>query len=51
MCIRDRGDTAYITGGTYADLENTDTLRDILSQCLEQEAAEGTVNELSLIHI
>ena len=25
------GDTAYITGGTYADLENTDTLRDILS--------------------
>ena len=38
------GDTAYITGGTYANLENTDTLREILSQCLEQGAAEGTVS-------
>ena len=45
------GDTAYITGGTYADLENTDTLRDILSQCLEQEAAEGTVNEYHLRYL
>lgn len=44
-------DTAYITGGTYADLENTDTLRDILSQCLEQEAAEGTVNEYHLRYL
>mgnify|MGYP000420743215 CR=1 FL=1 len=45
------GDTAYITGGTYADLENTDTLRDILSQCLEQEAAEGTVSEYHLRYL
>ena len=45
------GDTAYITGGTYADLENTNTLRDILSQCLEQEAAEGTVNEYHLRYL
>ena len=45
------GDTAYITSGTYADLENTDTLRDILSQCLEQEAAEGTVNEYHLRYL
>ena len=45
------GDTAYITGGTYADLENTDTLRDILSQCLEQGAAEGTVNEYHLRYL
>ena len=45
------GDTAYITGGTYADLENTDTLRDILSQCLEQGAAEGTGNEYHLRYL
>ena len=45
------GDTAYITGGTYADLENTDTLRDILSQCLEQGAAEGTVSEYHLRYL
>ena len=34
------GDTAFITGGTYADLEDTDVLRDILSQCLAQGTAE-----------
>ena len=28
------GSTAYITGGTYANLEDTDALRNILSQCL-----------------
>ena len=45
------GDTAYITGGTYADLENTDTLRDILSQCLEQGTAEGTVSRYHLRYL
>ncbi len=46
------GDTAYITGGTYADLENTDTsCGTILSQCLEQEAAEGTVSEYHLRYL
>ena len=45
------GDTAYITGGTYANLENTDTLREILSQCLEQGAAEGTVSAYHLRYL
>ncbi len=32
-------------------MENTDTLRDILSQCLEQGAAEGTVSEYHLRYL
>ena len=45
------GDTAYITGGTYADLEDTDTLRDILSQCLAQNQTEGTVESYHLRYL
>lgn len=45
------GDTAYITGGTYADLEDTDDLRDILSQCLAQERTEGTVEDYHLRYL
>ncbi len=45
------GDTAYITGGTYADLEDTDALRDILSQCLAQERTEGTVEDYHLRYL
>ena len=45
------GDTAYITGGTYADLEDTDALRDILSQCLAQGTAEGTVSDYHLRYL
>ena len=45
------GDTAYITGGTYADLEDTDTLRDILSQCLAQNRTEGTVESYHLRYL
>ena len=45
------GDTAYITGGTYANLEDTDALRDILSQCLEQNQTEGTVEDYHLRYL
>lgn len=45
------GDTAYITGGTYADLEDTDTLRDILQQCLAQGRPEGTVGDYHLRYL
>ena len=45
------GDTAYITGGTYADLEDTDVLKDILSQCLAQGTAEGTVSDYHLRYL
>ena len=43
--------TAYITGGTYANLEDTDALRDILSQCLEQNQTEGTVEDYHLRYL
>ena len=45
------GDTAYITGGTYADLEDTDVLKDILSQCLAQGTAEGIINDYHLRYL
>ena len=45
------GDTAYITGGTYADLEDTDVLKDILSQCLAQGTAEGVINDYHLRYL
>lgn len=45
------GGTAYITGGTYADLEDTETLRDILSQCLAQNRMEGTVEAYHLRYL
>ncbi len=45
------GGTAYITGGTYANLEDTDALRDILSQCLEQNQTEGTVENYHLRYL
>ncbi len=35
--------TAYVTGGTYSGLENTQTLQDILSQALAQDRPSGTV--------
>lgn len=45
------GDTAYITGGTYADLEDTDALRDILRQCLAQGKPEGTIDDYHLRYL
>ena len=45
------GSTAYITGGTYANLEDTDALRNILSQCLEQNQTEGTVEDYHLRYL
>ena len=37
------GYTAQITGGTYANLENTDELTAILQDCLSQNRREGTI--------
>ena len=39
------GSTAYVTGGTYSNLENTEILTDILSQCLAQNQTEGTIRD------
>ena len=35
--------SAYVTGGTYANLENTDELTAILQDCLSQNRREGTI--------
>lgn len=43
--------TAYVTGGTYADLENTETLTDILAQCLTQDREEGTISAYHLRYL
>ena len=37
------GTTAYVTGGTFDELENTELLTDIISQCLAQEEDKGTI--------
>ena len=44
-------DTAYVTGGTYSNLEDTDTLRAILADCLSQKGQEGTVEDYQLRYL
>lgn len=43
--------TAYITGGTYSNLENTALLRDILRTCMDQGCEKGTVNGYNLRYL
>lgn len=38
------GSTAYVTGGTYADLEDTEALRTIIEDCLTQPESEGVIS-------
>ena len=45
------GDTAYVTGGTYNNLENTAILTDIISQCLEQDQTAGTIRDYQLRYL
>ena len=45
------GYTAQITGGTYANLENTDELTAILQDCLSQNQREGTVTAYHLRYL
>lgn len=45
------GDTAYVTGGTYANLEDTETLQTILNSCLSQNASEGVVPDYNLRYL
>ena len=42
---------AYVTGGTYADLEDTEELTAILADCLSQNRAEGTIEAYSLRYL
>ena len=41
----------YVTGGTYADLEDTEELTAILTQCLAQDQTEGTVEGYDLRYL
>jgi len=45
------GNTIYVTGGTYSNLENTETLRDILQSCMEQEQETGNIPAYNLRYL
>ena len=45
------GYTAQITGGTYANLENTDELTAILQDCLSQNQTEGIISHYQLRYL
>ena len=45
------GSTAYVTGGTYANLEDTEALQTILDTCLQQTAYEGTIEDYGLRYL
>ncbi|MDY3282215.1 sensor histidine kinase [Dysosmobacter sp.] len=42
---------AYITGGTYDDLENTEELTAILQECLSQNQPEGIIHSYHLRYL
>lgn len=43
--------TAYVTGGTYSNLDNTDELRQILGLCLEDGQGSGTIDSYNLRYL
>lgn len=43
--------TAYVTGGTYAGLEDTEELSAILQDCLSQKGPEGVVSGYNLRYL
>ena len=45
------GAAAYVTGGTYTDLENTEELAAILNDCLSQNRQEGVVADYHLRYL
>ena len=45
------GDTVYVTGGTYDNLENTQVLQDILTDCISQGRTEGMVDQYRLRYL
>ena len=45
------GKAVYVTGGTYNNLENTDKLADILTECLNQGETEGTIADYHLRYL
>jgi signal transduction histidine kinase len=45
------GNRAYVTGGTYANLDNTEELQAILDDCLAQTPHEGTIDDYGLRYL
>lgn len=45
------GYTAYVTGGTYADLEDTEELEAVLRDCMDQQRQEGVVSRYGLRYL
>ena len=43
--------TAYVTGGTYSNLENTEVLQTILDECIRQGTNEGTIESYRLRYL
>lgn len=45
------GENVYVTGGTYTELQDTQTLRAIVDECLEQNATEGTLESCQMRYL
>ena len=45
------GNTAYVTGGTDADLEDTEALKAIIEDCLAQPESEGVISSYRLRYL
>lgn len=43
--------TVYVTGGTYSNLEDTDELTAIITECIKQSAWEGTISDYDLRYL
>ena len=43
--------TAYVTGGTYSNLDNTQELQQILSLCLQDGQGSGTIDSYNLRYL
>lgn len=43
--------SAYVTGGTYANLEDTEELTAIITDCLSQDRTEGTIDSYNLRYL
>ena len=43
--------TAYVTGGTYSNLDNTEELQQILSLCLQDGRGSGTIDSYNLRYL
>jgi len=43
--------TVYVTGGTYSNLEDTDELATIVTDCMNQSAEEGTISDYDLRYL